>query len=226
LKERIRISAALAITACGLLFVPTSASASATTGSIEGVTVGSSLTYASVQNISATYDQCSSEQPAEPSCSWTAMAMLVPPAWSECSSNGIYGLPPGMPPISPIKVWSDSSMADGTIQSGPLTFPLRGVNDEHLCLYVNRNSAWPSSSASSLTPAQSSTPLLPNSELVASQLLHVDPLPPVTAPTPPGPPSAATACKKHQVRRKGKCVRAKHRRHHRRSSHQDKAAPR
>ena len=195
------------------------ASAAATTGAIEGVTVGSSLTHASVQNISATYDQCSSEQAGAPSCSWAAMAILVPPAWSECSSSGIYGLPPGMPPISPTKVWGSApATADGTIQGGPLIIPLDGVNDEHLCLYVNRNSAWPSSSAASFTPSpQLYMPLRLNSELVASQLLHVD-LPPITEPTPPVPSPAPTACKKHQVRKHGKCVK-KAKRHHRHRRH-------
>lgn len=197
----------------------TPASASATTGAIEGVAVDPSLTQASVQNLSASYDQCSAEQSEELVCSWTAVAMLVPPWDSACPADGIFELLPGFPghQLDATRVWYESASADGTLESGPLAFPLDRVDDEHLCLYINR-SVESTSSASSPTPAGPLyVPLILASELVGFQLLHVD-LPPGEGDQ-PAAPAAPPACRKHQVRRHNSCVnkRARHHGHRHRA---------
>jgi hypothetical protein len=200
------------------LALPTTASA-AITGRVEGVAVDPSLTRASVQNLSAGYAQCAEEQSEELVCSWAAVAMLVPPWDSVCPANSAFELAPGLPGRQPdaTRVWSESASADGTLESGPLTFPLDDVDDEHLCLYVVRDVEAGGGSPS--TPERGYVPLVMTSELVASDLLHVD-LPPTepSPPTNPTLPAGSTSpptCKKRQVRRHGKCVNRKHRRKHR-----------
>jgi hypothetical protein len=207
------VTSFLVLAALVTLALATAASA-AITGSIAGVAVGPTLTQVSVQNFSAGYDQCAEEQSEELVCSWTAVAMLVPPWDSACPANSIFELVPGLPgrQPDPTRIWSESASADGTVESGPLTFPLDDVDDEHLCLYVIRDVESPRA------PGEGYVPLVMTSQLVASDLLHVD-LPPTEPPPPTNPalPAGSTSpptCKKHQVRRHGKCVNRKHRRQH------------
>jgi hypothetical protein len=103
------------------------AASSASTGSIEGVTVEPSLAHASVQNLAVNYGGCR-------------------------------------------RIWSLESTGDGGVQSGSFQPDLEADNDEHLCLY-----------ASDQPPPPPYAPGPPgSSELLASQLLHVDQ--PVRAP--------------------------------------------
>jgi hypothetical protein len=219
-----RVAHFSAVAALVTLALPVAASA-AITGSIEGVAIDPSLTSASVQNFSAGYDQCAAEQSEELVCSWAAVAMLVPPWDSACPANPIFELLRGFPGRQPdaTRIWSESASVDGTVESGPLTFALDGVDDEHLCLYVVRGVEL----SGGLPPSQERgyVPLVMTSELVASDLLHVN-LPPSeqAAPaslTPPVTPAPPLTCKRHQVRRHGTCVNRKHRhqRHRPRRSH-------
>jgi hypothetical protein len=217
----------LALFMIAALLVPAGAAADPS-GQIEGVSVDPSLTQASVQNLSGSYDLCATEQAEELACSWTAMAMLAPPQFASCPTNGIFGLPPGLPGgPSASRVWFESATGDGTVESGSLTFPLDAVNDEHLCLYINRPAESAPSAVSDSGIEPRFVPLTLVSELVAGVLLHVD-VPPAPAPealpAPTAPavtsPSEASRppdrCHKRRVRRKGRCVRARpHHRHHR-----------
>jgi hypothetical protein len=211
------VTSSLALAALLTLSLPGAASA-AITGSIEGVAVDPSLTQASVQNFSASYDQCAEEQSEELVCSWAAVAMLVPPWDSACPADSAFELAPGLPGRQPdaTRIWSESASADGTLESGPLTFPLDDIDDEHLCLYVIRDVE--AGGGSPNTPERGYVPLVMTSELVASDLLHVD-LPPTelppASPNAPGGSTLPPTCKKHQVRRHGRCVNRKHRRQHR-----------
>jgi hypothetical protein len=211
------------VTGVGILLAVASPSASATTGSIEGVTVESSLAHASVQNLSVDYSGCSAA--GDPTCSWDAHAWLVAPPETGCPPNGSWlllalGHPPGMPPPPPSEqpwlgtreVWRLESTGDGSVQSGLLQLNLEGVNDQFLCLYATEPPASSTNNVlSGARPAYTAEP--ESAPLLASQLLHVD-LPPGER-TQPAVSVAPTACKKHRVRRHGKCVRrrAKHRHH-------------
>jgi hypothetical protein len=194
-------------------FSQPSAAPAAITGSIEGIGIDPSLTQASVGNLSADYDQCAEEQDEELVCYWAAVAMLVPPWDSACPANSAFELAPGLPGRQPdaTRVWSGSASADGTLESGPLTFPLDDLDDEHLCLYVIRDVESPRA------PGEGYVPLVMTSQLVASDLLHVDlppgePQPPASATPPAGSTAPPAVCKKHQVRRHRRCVNRKHRR--------------
>jgi hypothetical protein len=201
------------LVAASLLALP--GAASATSGTIAGVMVEPSLAHASAQDLSVTYDGCSTA--ANPTCSWDASAWLVAPLLTSCPTDGSWllmyeanppGLPiPGAPPsLGARRIWRLESTGDGTVQSGALQLNLEGVDDQYLCLYATRQ------------PVKTSTytPEPPDqSDLLASQFLHVD-LPPTEPPTPassPSPPSAPVSrtCKKHRVRRHGRCVSRKHR---------------
>lgn len=196
------------------------ASASASTGAIEGIAVEPSLAHASVQNLSVAYDGCSVA--GNPTCTWNAHAWLVGSPDTSCPPDGSRFLlylehPPGLPPPPPgvdpglgaREVWrSADSTGDGTVQSGPLQLNLEGVDDQYLCLYATRQPVITSTY----------TPELPDpSDLLASQLLHVD-LPPSEGDQ-PAAPTAPAACRKYQVRRHNRCVnkRARHRGHRHRA---------
>lgn len=184
------------------------ASASATTGSIEGLSIAPDLTAASVSSLDLSYDECTAEVS---DCTWTATAMLAPPQWGYCPPAWSLlleaeGNPPGLPDPPPgsyrqRQIWSMSFSGNGVRQSGPLTFGLEGVDDFRLCLYATHFSA---------------PPVYPSIEppnLIAERLLHVD-LPAVGAQL-PATPAVPIACKKHQVRKRGKCVKRGKHRHHR-----------
>jgi hypothetical protein len=206
------------------LSVVTPASASATTGSIEGATIEPSLAHASVQNLSVTYDGCSTA--GNPTCSWNAHAWLVAPPKTACPPNGSSFLlalehPLEMPPPPPSEqpwlgtreVWRLESTGDGSLQSGPLQLNLEGVNHQYLCLYATEPPATSTSTASG-GPQPAYIPAFPDSsELLASQPLHVD------LPTGEGnqhaiPTVPRAACKKGTVKTHGRCVKkkVKHRR--------------
>lgn len=154
-------------------------SASALSGSITGVTVDPSLASASVQNLSATYDRCATEQAPELTCSWYSMALLFPPLVNSCPTSEPLPPPPGLPapPGEPpiLTVWSQAAGADGTLHSGPRSFPLEGWNDRWLCLYLNR-SVYSSGVTTSGSAHTSYTAPTMASDLLAAQLLHVNQL--------------------------------------------------
>jgi hypothetical protein len=197
-----------------LLVIPGSASAS--TGLIEGLSIEPSLHNATVQNLGVNFDRCSS--PEDAGCAWSATAYLAAPPRISCppsSSSLAWSAenPPGLPgPPTLREVWTRSSYGDGTLQSGPLQLTLGGVDDQYLCLYASSSvpiAGQPSTAVGS--------PPADTTELLASQLLHVDPVP--SEPAPPTEPPTTRPCKKHQVRRHSRCVpesRRHHRRHHRR----------
>lgn len=139
--------------------------ASAVSGSIAGVAIDPSLTHVTIQNLGASYDLCEVEQAGKPTCTWRAVAYLNPPTASQC--HGLHPFHAVLPPT--ITAWETAAAGDGTVDSGPLTLPLDGVNDKQLCLYVSRSS-------------ELSEELFNfASDLVASHRLHVD------LPAPPGP---------------------------------------
>lgn len=212
----------LGLTVAFALLAP--ASASASTGSIEGVTVEPSLAHASVQNLSVTFDGCS---PDNPTCSWDAHAWLVDRPKTGCPPNGselmlLAENPPGLPPPPPSEqprlgtrqVWILESKGDGSLQSGPLALNLEGVNDQYLCLYVTEPPASTyTASLGGLQPAYTAEP--ERAPLLASQLLHV--YQPPSGSTQPTTTAEPIVCGKHRVKRHGKCVRRrKHSRQRRR----------
>jgi hypothetical protein len=178
------------------IFAPAS---SASGGAIEAAQVDASLAFVSVQDLSVAYDACPA---AEPDCSWQATALLVPPNRAPCPPHWSWLLetsenPPGMPPPPPGtptplhtgKVWFAESKGNAALHSGSLRLPLGGVNDYYLCLYAQH-----------FYSPSIYVPHLPDeSDLVASQLLHVD-LPAQT------PPPATTPVKRSPKKRcrKGK----------------------
>jgi hypothetical protein len=208
----------LALVGVVFLSAAFAASASATTGQIEGVSVDPHLASASVQNLTVAYDACPTSEPA---CSWSATALLVPPAETSCPVAWswileVIGTAPSMPPPPPgwrpiRRIWFAESAGNGTLQSGPLLLDLEGVNDYRLCLYAKHPSS--NTTAGSLgSPQPAYTPGFPTSDLIASQLLHVDQ--PAASPKPEARPPAH--CKKGQrrVRVHGK-TRCKKIHHHR-----------
>ena|GEM_PF-5690208 len=148
----------LAALVCWGIFSVLPANAFAIDGSIDGLTIDPSLSYASVADISATYDRCAQEQSTATTCTWEAVAYRIPPAASRCSAAHAHVVLP-----NEIAVWSATSAEDGTANSGPLRIDLGGINNQHLCVYVNRNSDL-SESLFGFT-----------SDLVASQSLYVEP---------------------------------------------------
>lgn len=169
--------ALLGLTLAVLMVVP--ASASASTGAIEGVTVESSLAHASVQNLSVDYNGCSLAD--DPTCSWEAAAWLVAPPRTSCPPNGSYlemyeGNPPNLPGVlDNWRIWSLESTGDASVHSGPLQLNLEGVNDQFLCLYATEPSATTTTKTLSSGAQPAYTYELPDSsELLASQPLHVE----------------------------------------------------
>jgi hypothetical protein len=201
-----RAAAFAAFAALVVLALPSVALA--TTGSIEGLSITPDLVTASVSSLDVFYDECTAEVP---DCTWTATAMLAPPQRASCTPmwsvlEEFEANPPGLPDPPPgfyreRHVWGMEFNGNGVRQSGPLTFGLEGVDDFRLCLYATHFS---------------SPPVYPPIEppnLIAESLLHVD-LPP-SEETQPASPTPPLACKKHQVRRHGKCVKKARRYHHR-----------
>ena len=106
-----------------LLFAP---GASATMGSIEGLSIAPDLVAASVSSLDVFYDEC----PAEvPDCSWTAAAMLAPPQWGYCPPTWSLlleaeGNPSGLPDPPPGSyrqrhLWNVDFSGNGEKHSGP-----------------------------------------------------------------------------------------------------------
>ncbi len=183
------------------MFAP--ASAFATTGSIEGVTVEPSLAHALVQNLSITYSECPS---TEPNCAWSATATLAPPPPQRTSCPEVWswilemaGHPPGMPPPPPgwhpeRRIWNLESSGNGSVQSGPLQLDIEGVNDYRVCLYATHFfAAQTSTRFGAAQPAYTANPEYP--DLIAEQLLHVD-VPPSQETQ---PAVSATPMHKHRV---------------------------
>jgi hypothetical protein len=199
---------------CLLVLLALPASAAATAGSIEGVSIAPDLAVASVSSLDLSYDECTAEVP---DCTWTATAMLAPPQRDSCTSTWSLleeseANPPGLPDPPPGSyrerhIWGMDFSGNGARQSGPLTFGLEGANDFRLCLYATHFSE-----PSVYPPTEP-----PN--LIAEHLLHVD-LPPIeeTQTQIPAPPPA---CKKHRIRQHGKCMKRKrgHHHHHHKRGH-------
>lgn len=183
------------------------ASASATTGTIEGLAIAPDLASASVSSLDVSYDECTVDVP---DCTWTATAMLAPPQWGYCPPAwSVFleaaGNPPGLPDPPPGSyrerhVWGTGFSGNGVRQSGPITIGLEGVNDYRLCLYATHFSAPP--------PYPPVEP--PN--LVSERLLHVDL--PAAGVQLPASAAVPIACKKHQVKKHGKCVKRRKRSRH------------
>jgi hypothetical protein len=225
--SRGRCGAGLA-TACLSLLLLAASDASATTGSIDGVTVAQDLSAASVQDLDVSYDECPSDAPP---CEWTATATLrgpqdsvCPPEWSwllgfEESPPGLPNPPPGWYP--PRTVWNGAASGNTELQSGQLQLGLEGVNDRRLCLYATHFVAPRSYTEGEPPPPFQVT--IPTSNLVAELLLHVN-LPAATPPTIPETSSKRLHCRRGQKRitvhgreRCGKKHRGGHRRHRRQS---------
>lgn len=198
-----------------LLLLPTSASA--TTGAIEGLSIEPSLQNATIENLNVAFDRCSS--PENAGCAWSAKAYLVSPPGTSCPPTSSWLTwfeenPPGLPGGPTLtEVWSRSASGDGTIESGPLLLPLGGINDQYICLYATSSVPIGEPSSGPGTPPPDTI------ELLASQSLHVDQ--PPSEETQPANPAPSLACKKHQVRRYGRCKK-KARRHHRHRHRRDR----
>ena len=199
----------LTFTAVAVFFAVLPATAGATTGAIDGLSVAPDLSTASVTNLDVSYDECTVEVP---DCTWTATAMLAPPQWGYCPPAWsvfleALGNPTGLPDPPPGSyrerhAWGTGFSGNGVRQSGPITIGLEGVNDYRLCLYATHFSAPP--------PYPPVEP--PN--LLAEHLLHVDQPPASISPTPPVavPPKRCKKRHRHKRAHAGRrCQTARHR---------------
>ena len=125
----LKVGIAAALAAC--LVTPATAAATPTGaefpgGSLTGLVVNEGYTQGSFQNLAFRFDDCGTK-PAEATCTWEVQVTLSSDPATRCN------------PGSPEKqlVWSSGTRSgNGSVESGPVSFPLEGCRGQVLSGFV------------------------------------------------------------------------------------------
>lgn len=167
------------------------ASAAATSATITGGTT-ENWTTGKVDNISVTFTNCNDGSGLP--CPWSAVAGIQPTDFGGCPSQWVNLLGEVF--------WTASSSSDGTLSSGPKTFPLDGFEGQRICVYwvgkihvLAPNPIDPGTGKPLCTPNCGYLEI-PNNTVLTNKLVSLVQPPPAAPPAAPPVTVADPACTK------------------------------